>query len=129
MRFGCGGTRCKFIAPCGLEKSFGGFPSFYSRRWITFRARFLFQGWKTGLGANRGWPPRTLADSCIPWCELSVELWLKIVCTGSRKVSVWFSVGSRSVPVFCLKGGKAGWAGRKPWAATRDTYRQLYPLV
>ena len=91
VRFGCGGTRFEFIAPCGLEKSFGGFPSFYSRRWITFRASFLSQGWKTGLGANRGWPPRTLTDSCIPWCELSVELWLKIVCTGSCKVSVWSS--------------------------------------
>ena len=33
VRFGCGGTRFEFIAPCGLEKSFGGFPSFYSRRW------------------------------------------------------------------------------------------------
>ena len=33
VRFGCEGMRFECVGSCFLEKSFGGIPSFYSRRW------------------------------------------------------------------------------------------------
>ena len=104
VRFGREGMRLEFIAACFEERCFGGFPSFYSRRWITFRASFLSQG--CGALSQPLFTQHTFAShSCVVFLQPAwIKTWdLLEVVLGWFLTRVFF-LGFRFGP--CLSPSK-----------------------